>query len=576
MFSLKNIKLTSPLIALVFVLGFGPCSENDLPDNYRGVNLAELEDVSETDFAESDEDILTVDYKEFYDELAPHGEWIEVTDKDVGLDLKKGSASGENSAHRTIGFSQLFGVEEAYADDVSFGAFFVWRPSPNLAVSVVAGEPAYIPYTAGRWVYTDLGWYYMAPTPYEEIVHHYGRWVYSPTLGWIWVPGRVWAPAWVEWRVHAGFIAWTPIPPSVYIVNSVVIIPPVYPVYTERYVIVEDRYFCEPTIYKYIYKGKDKIVINQWSRIDGLTVVNKTLINKGPDVIAIEKHWGKIDMVKINKIKDKGSIKYSEKEFKVYSPDFKKVKSGDKIKNLDRTVNKPRDFAKFEKTDFSGKDKSFEREKRAGKDNLKNNEQRKGDNIKSNDRNKGSEKNYDRRSKNDEELSKGKNRQDGNRNIKKMRKERGNDRNKGNDNNYKDNRKNTDKNKSDRNKGERKFEKERKSKDMKYDNQRREKNDKQKFDKQRNDNKKFRNNQSGNEKNKRDVRFDSRKNNENKTDGNKKFINERNRNDKKNETVRKNNDKTYNDKTYNNEKSTRDKRNSTGDKEKGNSNRKKR
>ncbi len=43
----------------------------------QGENL-EASSIDETDFTESDEDLTTVDYKEFYDQLSAHGEWVQV------------------------------------------------------------------------------------------------------------------------------------------------------------------------------------------------------------------------------------------------------------------------------------------------------------------------------------------------------------------------------------------------------------------------------------------------------------------------------------------------------------------
>jgi hypothetical protein len=123
----------------------------------------------------------------------------------------------------------------------------------------------------------DAGWYFHAATPVEEITHHHGRWVYSPTAGWLWVPGRVWAPAWVDWREHDEYIAWTPIPPGIYIRNSIIAPPPVI---VERYIIVEKRYFVEPVVYQYVYLGhrhKHKFKIKEWRRLEGLVVVNNTI-----------------------------------------------------------------------------------------------------------------------------------------------------------------------------------------------------------------------------------------------------------------------------------------------------------
>jgi hypothetical protein len=336
-------KLLRVLLFLVVLaaMGFVSCSKKT--DNSE-IENAEVVTIPDNDLHESDEDLHEVDYKEFYDELAPHGEWIEITDKDIELKMKKGSASGE-AGHRKISLSDFFGVKDAYAyDGASFGAFFVWRPSPNLAVglSVTDPEPTYVPYSNGQWIYTDAGWYFRAATPYEETVHHYGRWVYSPALGWIWVPGRVRAPAWVDWREDDSYIAWAPVPPSVYIVNNVIIVPPIY---EERYIVVERRYFVEPFIYKYHHKG-NKYRISEWHRPDGIVVVNNVVQNYGPDVIRIQNTIGSVKNMK--------DVKYSEKEISVYSPDFRKIK---KEKNPGSSYTKPGKYESY--SEYRGRNKEL-------------------------------------------------------------------------------------------------------------------------------------------------------------------------------------------------------------------------
>ena len=44
--------------------------------------------------------------------------------------------------------------------------------------------------------------------------YRYGRWGFRASLGWFWVPGFVWAPAWVSWRISDGFICWAPFGPA--------------------------------------------------------------------------------------------------------------------------------------------------------------------------------------------------------------------------------------------------------------------------------------------------------------------------------------------------------------------------
>ncbi|HEX7078120.1 MAG TPA: DUF6600 domain-containing protein [Candidatus Eisenbacteria bacterium] len=71
------------------------------------------------------------------------------------------------------------------------------------------------PYTDGEWVYTDWGWTWLADEPWGWAPYHYGRWTYDHYYGWIWVPGNIWAPAWVAWRYGDGWVGWAPLPPDV-------------------------------------------------------------------------------------------------------------------------------------------------------------------------------------------------------------------------------------------------------------------------------------------------------------------------------------------------------------------------
>lgn len=80
-----------------------------------------------------------------------------------------------------------------------------WRPA-----HVAAG---WRPYGSGEWVWTDCGWYWQSDEPWAWACYHYGYWVDDASLGWVWVPGLEWAPAWVSWRVGGGYIGWAPLPP---------------------------------------------------------------------------------------------------------------------------------------------------------------------------------------------------------------------------------------------------------------------------------------------------------------------------------------------------------------------------
>jgi hypothetical protein len=104
----------------------------------------------------------------FYDSLAPYGSWVTVR---------------------------------------SYGR--CWRPAH---VSV-----GWQPYLYGKWIYTDAGWTWVSFDPWGGDPYHYGTWVSTAAYGWIWVPGTIWAPAWVTWYITDDAFGWAPVPPSFYV-----------------------------------------------------------------------------------------------------------------------------------------------------------------------------------------------------------------------------------------------------------------------------------------------------------------------------------------------------------------------
>jgi hypothetical protein len=106
-------------------------------------------------------------YQAFYDTLSPYGSWLQMP-----------------------------------------GYGYVWQP---LATTQ---DPRWRPYTMGRWAFTDDGWTWMSDEPFGWITYHYGRWMRTHTLNWVWVPGDQWAPGWVSWRYGNDFVGWAPLPPE--------------------------------------------------------------------------------------------------------------------------------------------------------------------------------------------------------------------------------------------------------------------------------------------------------------------------------------------------------------------------
>jgi hypothetical protein len=103
----------------------------------------------------------------FYDELAPYGNWVSYQDR------------------------------------------YVWIPE--------GVDDGWRPYTQGHWAYTrSYGWVWVSDEKFGWATYHYGRWGKAPDIGWYWLPGSIWAPAWVAWSYDHYDIAWAPLPPVHY------------------------------------------------------------------------------------------------------------------------------------------------------------------------------------------------------------------------------------------------------------------------------------------------------------------------------------------------------------------------
>ncbi len=383
------------LLLSILLFTFSSCKKDS--DKTKTENTGgDVLNVSE--FTETNEDLLTVDYSYFYKELQGKGEWIEVSAKDLGIDIKPGSSLNNYYNHKLI--AELLGIKTAHAQtDAELFNIFVWRPANELAATMINENEnkEYVPYNDGQWLNTDQGWYFKANTPEEDMTCHYGRWTQDPNLGYVWLPGKVWAPAWVDWRENEDYVAWAPVPPGTYIQNDAITQTTLN---ENRFTIVEKKHFIEPSVYKYRYQyveNKNKIMIKEMIKRDGVIIKNKTVINKGPEVSVIEKSAGKkIEQVKIKKSGKKDEAGYTNEAISVYTPEFKK---GTEVKK--EPISKPeklvsykdaKKITKEEKEELKEKDKIEKKEekelKKEEKDKKKDDKEMKKEEKKKDDKDK--------------------------------------------------------------------------------------------------------------------------------------------------------------------------------------------
>ncbi|HEX5759341.1 MAG TPA: DUF6600 domain-containing protein [Thermoanaerobaculia bacterium] len=89
-----------------------------------------------------------------------------------------------------------------YGSWINFNATWVWQPR------VAHG---WRPYHYGRWAYTPAGYFWVTSEPWGWVPYHYGTWDYVGRHGWVWYPGRTFAPAWVYWHWGPNYVGWCPI-----------------------------------------------------------------------------------------------------------------------------------------------------------------------------------------------------------------------------------------------------------------------------------------------------------------------------------------------------------------------------
>ncbi len=144
------------------------------------------------------------------------------------------------------------------------------------------------PYCEGDWVWTDCGWYWESDEPWGWACYHYGTWFQDPRVGWVWVPGIEWAPAWVTWRTGGDFVGWAPCAPRGVVVA------------TGWFAFVGVNHFQD-------HIRRESISINNTTAISQTRVLagparenrsfdgrtQQVVINHGPDMQAIQKATGR-------------------------------------------------------------------------------------------------------------------------------------------------------------------------------------------------------------------------------------------------------------------------------------------
>src|SRR2546423_31711 len=181
----------------------------------------------------------------------------------------------------SVGYSTFYNKVEPYGDWIETGDYgYVFHPRQ------AESSRSWRPYTNGRWVYSDAGWTWISEEPFGWATYHYGRWTRLRGIGWVWVPGNQWAPAWVSWRKSNDYVGWAPLPPEARFDQRSGIhnwADSYYDLGPDQYSFVPTREFgaqrIEPTV---VPSQQNVTIINKTVNVTNITYNNTTIVNEGP------------------------------------------------------------------------------------------------------------------------------------------------------------------------------------------------------------------------------------------------------------------------------------------------------
>ena len=162
------------------------------------------------------------------------------------------------------------------------------------------------PYTVGHWVYTDYGWTWASDEAFGDICFHYGSWVEDPSNGWCWVPGRVWAPAWVAWRFGDEDCGWAPLPPRFCTGRRPIVAVDVEAIPATQFCFVASSRILEPRLDRQVLpRSQNVTIINKTVNVTNINITNNVVVNKSVDVRRVESiTHKKVETVAVKKAAD--------------------------------------------------------------------------------------------------------------------------------------------------------------------------------------------------------------------------------------------------------------------------------
>jgi hypothetical protein len=167
----------------------------------------------------------------------------------------------------------------AWRETADYG--YVWQPRE------AEESREWRPYTEGHWAYTDAGWTWVSDESFGWATYHYGRWLRLRRVGWVWVPGDEWAPAWVSWRTSKDYVGWAPLPPEARFDRRSGIhnwADSYYDIGPDQYAFVPGNEFGSQHLRRSVVPAERNVtIVNETTNVTNITYSNTTIINQGPN-----------------------------------------------------------------------------------------------------------------------------------------------------------------------------------------------------------------------------------------------------------------------------------------------------
>jgi Family of unknown function (DUF6600) len=229
----------------------------------------------------------------------------QLAQREAQLDAREKALAEKQKAAPTTAMSQApqIPIQPSMTDasgnpaTASYSTFYtklepygIWRETSNYGYVWQPREAeqsrAWRPYTNGRWVYTDAGWTWVSEEPFGWATYHYGRWTRLRNIGWVWVPGEQWAPAWVSWRKSNDYVGWAPLPPEARFDQRTGIhnwADNYYDIGPDQYCFLPTNQFGTRRVETAVVPAeRNATIVNQTTNVTNITYNNTTIVNQGP------------------------------------------------------------------------------------------------------------------------------------------------------------------------------------------------------------------------------------------------------------------------------------------------------